>query len=157
MLFRSVLLRMPGLPSSRLGVAWVCLGIGFFCEASLIAAAQPGKPTSPAPTERSFICQCWAVEDGLPQNSVRAIVQTREGYLWVGTDCGLAQFDGVTFRKFGLGEGLPSLRVRGLLEDRQGALWVGTANGLSRLQAGRVEIWAQRNGQIGRASCRERG
>ena len=126
-----------------------CLGVGCFCAASPVVTAQPAKAPSQAPTERSFICQSWTVEDGLPQNSVRAIVQTQEGYLWVGTDCGLAQFDGVAFRKFGLGEGLPSLRVRGLLEDRQGALWVGTANGLSRLKDGRVESWARRNGVAG--------
>jgi ligand-binding sensor domain-containing protein/signal transduction histidine kinase len=103
------------------------------------------------PAEWSFTCQTWTVEDGLPQNSVRAIVQTREGYLWIGTGCGLAQFDGVAFRKLGLGEGLPSLKIRVLLEDKQGALWVGTANGLSRLKAGRVERWAKQSGLAGDA------
>ena len=114
--------RMMGVASSRVDVAWGCLKVGFFCAASSAALSQPREMPSEAPSERSFTCQTWTVEAGLPQNSVRAIVQTRDRYLWLGTDCGLAQFDGVAFRKFGLGEGLPSLRIWVLLEDRQGAL-----------------------------------
>src|SRR5689334_23097304 len=39
----------------------------------------------------------WQIDDGLPQNSVWAITQTKDGYLWVGTQQGLARFDGVRF------------------------------------------------------------
>lgn len=101
------------------------------------------------PQTNQFVCQVWRVEDGLPENSVRAIVQTRDGYLWVGTGGGLAQFDGVGFKVFGMVEGLPSLNVRVLLEDRQGALWIGTADGLCRLQSGRFTSWTTRDGLAG--------
>ena len=80
----------------------------------------------------------WQREQGLPQNSVRALAQTRDGYLWVGSDDGVARFDGVRFVAFGLREGLRSGRARVLFEDSQGALWIGTAGGgLTRWQDGK--------------------
>src|SRR5262245_22746553 len=45
----------------------------------------------------AFAISRWQTEDGLPQNAVNAILQSREGYLWVGTDSGLARFDGERF------------------------------------------------------------
>jgi ligand-binding sensor domain-containing protein/two-component sensor histidine kinase len=89
---------------------------------------------------RSFVFRAWGTEAGLPQNTVNALVQTRDGYLWVGTQAGLARFDGVSFKVFGLAEGLPNVQVRSLFEDASGDLWIGTAGGrVSRLHAGRIE------------------
>jgi ligand-binding sensor domain-containing protein len=42
----------------------------------------------------------WTTENGLPQTSPGRLVQTRDGYLWAGTRCGLARFDGFRFRVF---------------------------------------------------------
>ena len=44
-----------------------------------------------------YSVRIWQTDEGLPQNSVHAIAQTRDGYLWVGTREGLARFDGVRF------------------------------------------------------------
>ena len=52
----------------------------------------PALDPSKALTE--FSHDVWQIEDGLPQSTVRAIVQTRDGYLWFGTEEGLARFDG---------------------------------------------------------------
>ena len=79
----------------------------------------------------------WEREQGLPQNVVRALAQTRDGYLWIGSDDGVARFDGVRFVSFGLREGLRSGPVRTLFEDSRGAFWIGTAgSGLTRWQDG---------------------
>jgi ligand-binding sensor domain-containing protein/signal transduction histidine kinase len=79
----------------------------------------------------------WQREQGLPQNFVRALAQTRDGYLWVGGDDGVARFDGLRFTPFGLREGLNSGPVRALLGDSKGALWIGSAaDGLTRWQDG---------------------
>lgn len=61
----------------------------------------------------------WTAESGLPLNTVRAILQSRDGYLWVGTLDGLARFDGVRFTVFNKATtpGLPANRVLGLYED----------------------------------------
>jgi len=70
----------------------------------------------------------WDTEKGLPEMSVIALLQTRDGYLWLGTGDGLSRFDGVRFKRYeepdalGLGGG----KVVKLFEDSQGNLWVGT-------------------------------
>ena len=89
----------------------------------------------------------WQREQGLTQNSVRALTQTRDGYLWIGSDDGVARFDGVRFAAFGLREGLGSGRVRVLFEDSRRALWIGTAGGgLTRWADGQFATFTMSNG-----------
>ena len=66
----------------------------------------------------------------MPQSVVLAMIQTRDGYLWLGTLKGLARFDGVRFEKFDESNtpGLNSARIRRLFEDSQTNLWIGTEN-----------------------------
>ena len=89
--------------------------------------------------DRDLVIRSWTTAAGLPQNTVNAIAQTRDGYLWLATREGLARFDGVRFRVFGLRENLKSVAVQSLLEDRDGVLWIGTdGGGLSRLVGGKI-------------------
>jgi signal transduction histidine kinase/ligand-binding sensor domain-containing protein len=78
-----------------------------------------------------YLQTVWTTEDGLPQNSVNAIVQARDGYLWLATFGGLARFDGVRFAIFNSANtpGLKSNRITALFEDRRGVLWLGTETG----------------------------
>lgn len=95
----------------------------------------------------SFTIRTWQREQGLPQNSVRALAQTRDGYLWVGMDDGVARFDGLRFVSFGLREGLQSVPVSTLFGDREGALWVGSSGaGLSCWKGGRFTTLTVENG-----------
>ncbi len=73
----------------------------------------------------------WRTVEGLPQNTVNVIVQTRDGYLWIGTFGGLARFDGVRFTIFNTinAPALKSSRVTALFEDRAGILWAATETG----------------------------
>jgi ligand-binding sensor domain-containing protein/two-component sensor histidine kinase len=75
-----------------------------------------------------FNVDVWGTADGLPQSSVIALTQTREGYLWLGTLNGLVRFDGNTFTRFTVNNtpALPDNRVVFLYEDSQTNLWVGT-------------------------------
>ena len=78
--------------------------------------------------------QSWQTETGLPQNSIHAILQTRDGYIWFGTEGGLVRFDGLRFTVYET-QNTPELgsnNVRSLFEDRGGALWVGTSAGVAR-------------------------
>jgi signal transduction histidine kinase/ligand-binding sensor domain-containing protein len=89
----------------------------------------------------------WQKEQGLPQNVVHALAQTRDGYLWIGSDDGVARFDGARFVSFGLREGLPGGPVRRLFEDSHGSLWIGTdGGGLTRWQDGRFTTITKRDG-----------
>jgi hypothetical protein len=70
----------------------------------------------------------WTTDDGLPQNTVRNLVQTRDGYLWFTTFDGLVRFDGVRFTVFDKGNtpGIVSNRFQQIREDKDGALFAMT-------------------------------
>jgi hypothetical protein len=91
----------------------------------------------------------WTADNGLPQNSVRDIVQTRDGYLWLATLDGLVRFDGVRFTVFNKSNspGIISNRFLQLYEDGRGDLWAITENtGLTRLQHGRFTTYTTAHG-----------
>ena len=91
----------------------------------------------------------WTTEQGLPQNSVHAIVQTKDGYLWLGTFGGLVRFDGLAFTVIagGADSRFLSNRIRSIHEGRSGALWVGTERGgLSRFANGSVTTYTRQHG-----------
>jgi ligand-binding sensor domain-containing protein len=90
----------------------------------------------------------WQIEDGLPQNSVHALVQTRDGYLWLGTQEGLVRFDGVRFVVFDQ-RNTPEFKnnhVTALHQTRDGALWIGMNGGLSRLMDGKFKTYSAEDG-----------
>ncbi|HEX4343650.1 MAG TPA: two-component regulator propeller domain-containing protein, partial [Verrucomicrobiae bacterium] len=94
-----------------------------------------------------FLIRSWQTEQGLPHNMILAITQTRDGYIWLGTAYGLARFDGVNCRVFGLQDGLKGVEISTLLEDTQGALWIGTlGGGLSRYFQGNIETFTRKDG-----------
>ncbi len=84
----------------------------------------------------------WQVENGLPQDAVQAITQTKDGYLWLGTEQGLVRFDGARFTVFNR-KNTPALKnsyTRALYADPDGTLWIGMASGgLIRLRDGKFE------------------
>jgi ligand-binding sensor domain-containing protein/signal transduction histidine kinase len=92
--------------------------------------------------------ESWTTENGLPQNSIRDILQTRDGYLWLATEGGLVRFDGVRFVVFDRSvPGIGSLRVGALREDRHGTLWAGTTDGkVIRYEHGRFTTLDQEDG-----------
>ena len=81
----------------------------------------------------------WTTDNGLPQNSIFSIIQTRDGYLWMSTFDGLVRFDGVQFKVFDKSntKGLSSNRFTALYEDKDGTLLAGTTDGgLTRYRGG---------------------
>src|SRR5260221_11772349 len=98
-----------------------------------VSSARPSEATPGVPGgARAFDFQSWQKEQGLPQNPVRALAQTHDGYLWLGSDDGLVRFDGLRFVAFGVQEGWKGGAVSELLEDGRGALWIrSTENGVS--------------------------
>jgi len=71
--------------------------------------------------------ESYALIDGLPDISVLAILEDREGYLWFGTeDGGVSRYDGQSFVTFTTEDGLAHNHVSSILEDRGGNLWFGT-------------------------------
>jgi signal transduction histidine kinase/ligand-binding sensor domain-containing protein len=80
----------------------------------------------------------WTADTGLPQNSIHAIHQARDGYIWLVTSDGLVRFDGVRFTVFNKSNspGIAGNRFICLYEDIQGDLWFGSENGVTRLRRG---------------------
>ena len=91
----------------------------------------------------------FRIEDGLPENRIRAISQTPDGYLWLGTGEGLARFDGARFTIFDRSN-TPALGDDGILALRlasDGTLWIGTeGGGLVRYKAGQFRNYGTRDG-----------
>ena len=85
----------------------------------------------PSDTITQHILEKWTTENGLPQNSINDILQTRDGYLWLATHGGLVRFDGMRFVVFDRSiEGIKSQRIKALCEDSKGTLWAGTEEGM---------------------------
>ena len=81
----------------------------------------------------------WNDSPGL-KGRVNSMVQTSDGYLWLGTEFGLVRFDGIRFIPSGPGVGpsLPSTIIWSLLAARDGSLWVGTLDGLFSWHQGQL-------------------
>ncbi len=107
------------------------LAIIFVSMALAAAPALAIDPRDPTDSLTQYRVDRWRTEQGLPLDTVHVLLQTRDGYLWVGTGGGLARFDGIRFATFE-SSGMPrlaSLPVFGLMEDAQGNLWVGHSDG----------------------------
>lgn len=88
-----------------------------------------------------YVVDQWTAETGLPQNSVNAITQTPDGYLWLTTFGGLVRFDGVTFTLYSAARypGIHSDRALGICVAPDSSLWVGTEDGLTHYARGHFE------------------
>jgi signal transduction histidine kinase/ligand-binding sensor domain-containing protein/CheY-like chemotaxis protein len=109
--------------------------------ASVIALAisSPALALNSRVALTQYVHDVWQTEQGLPQNSVNAVLQSRDGFIWFGTQEGLVRFDGARFEVFNRlnTKGLGHNHITSLLEDRDGALWSGTlGGGLTRMKSG---------------------
>ena len=88
-------------------------------------------------------------DSGLPQNSIKAILQTRDGYLWFTTVDGAVRYDGAKFTVFNTANspGIRSNRFASMYESADGALWLGTEDGgLTRYQNGEFHTFGADEG-----------
>jgi len=99
--------------------------------AAYLAPLRLEAGLDPSKLITQYVHDIWTVQNGLPQNSVLAIAQTPDGYLWFGTENGLARFDGVRFVTFDK-RNTPALKtdeITALLVDHHGNLWIGSQGG----------------------------
>jgi ligand-binding sensor domain-containing protein/signal transduction histidine kinase len=133
------------------GDGWIFSDMAIATSFADFVAINENKPVpamgNPENEGALFTFRRWQSEQGLPQDRVRALAQTVDGYIWVGTDDGLARFDGARFVSLGLPEGLPSSPVRTLFGDSHGSLWIGSVgDGLIHWQAGHSTMLTVANG-----------
>ncbi len=112
------------------------------------------RALDPDLTTSQYNHNVWQTEDGLPQNTIQAVVQTRDGYVWLGTQEGLARFDGVRFVVFNR-ENTPAMKNNvflTLFEDRDGALWIGTEGGLLKYKDEQFVLYTTDDGLVSTSS-----
>jgi ligand-binding sensor domain-containing protein len=120
------------------------LALGVLALAELFSAFQRNSVAAAGtqdakPIElRQEVLKTWTTAQGLPQNFVTAITQTPDGFLWVGTNGGLARFDGIRFRTY-VQDGPSGLRhaISKLAVDDEGTLWIAGSAGLFSYRDGR--------------------
>ncbi len=100
----------------------------------------------------------WKSRDGFFIDGINAMVQSPDGYLWLGTESGLFRFDGVRSVPwhFPAGEQLPSSDILSLLVARDGTLWIGTFRGLVSWKDGDLTQYHELDGQSITALLEER-
>lgn len=101
--------------------------------------SAPTLALDPDKAFHHYVSDSWSIEAGLQQITVRAIAQDRDGYLWFGTQAGVARFDGVRFTTHSSADtpGLAGDFTNALLAEPDGRLWVATYKGLSLREDGR--------------------
>jgi diguanylate cyclase (GGDEF)-like protein len=92
---------------------------------SKVAALNPQKAIT------QYMLRTWGIVDGLPQMAVLDVFQSRDGYLWIATQEGIARFDGVRFTVFGKrgNRKLPGGAVVSIAQTSQGDLWFASELG----------------------------
>lgn len=94
--------------------------LALVCCKGLAFAIDPNRTLS------QYVQDAWGVDRGFPSETVSSIAQTRDGYLWIGTDKSLIRFDGLNFQKFQ--QAVPGSfaigAVQSLISDGQGDLWI---------------------------------
>jgi ligand-binding sensor domain-containing protein/signal transduction histidine kinase len=106
--------------------------------AESVAPVLPGR----------FQITTWTTSQGLPGNWIECLLQTRDGYLWLGSPEGLVRFDGLKFVRFN-SENCPAFKsdvVKALAEDTEGALWLATKNGALRFGSRGVQRFSTAEG-----------
>jgi signal transduction histidine kinase/ligand-binding sensor domain-containing protein len=114
-----------------------------------LLAALPGRALDPERPLATQAQRTWRSDDGLRQETVTALAEATNGFLWIGTEGGLVRFDGATFEPFSRVNvpGFLHNEIQALAEDPGGALWIGTTEpGLYRLQHGAVVVYGAAEG-----------
>ena len=112
-----------------------------------------------APRDASYAFSDFNIEAGLPNNVVETIVQTRDGYLWVGTESGLARFDGVGFETFRASTtpGLADNLARCIYEDRDGDALDRHPGRTDEVSRGRFEVVGLAGAQVSAIAAESSG
>jgi signal transduction histidine kinase/ligand-binding sensor domain-containing protein/DNA-binding response OmpR family regulator len=96
-----------------------------------------------------YSSDAWQIREGLPQNSVQAVLQSHDGYIWLGTQEGLVRFDGVRFVVFNR-KNTPQItrnHIQSMIEGKDGSLWLGTVGGgLVHFKNGEFKVYTTHDG-----------
>lgn len=114
----------------RVNLVWLIVGWLMLTPGWALAADDALLETLTG-VSPEFVVTSWRMQQGLPSDRVRAVLQTRDSYIWVATFNGAAQFDGERFQVFNEANtpALRNRRINCLFEDAEGRLWFGGDTG----------------------------
>jgi two-component sensor histidine kinase/ligand-binding sensor domain-containing protein len=115
----------------------------------LLLFAHTAYSLDPSRRPQQYQLDHWDVKHGLPHSNVGALLQSHDGFIWIGTMRGVARFDGGRFRPIeSFAARVPRARnVFGLAEGPDGSLWIGTeGSGLVRYKGDSLQIFDTRSG-----------
>lgn len=127
-------------------LAWAAAG---FVVLLLAPAAGHADGVASSMASVQYTRRLWRVQDGLPEDTVQALAQTADGFLWVGTTGGLARFDGSRFTIFGESTtpGFQADSIFCIVPAADGSLWLGSeGSGLLHEKHGRVQTYGAAQG-----------
>jgi signal transduction histidine kinase/ligand-binding sensor domain-containing protein len=115
----------------------------------LWGALQPSLALDPRKALTQYSTSVWTEQEGLPQDTIQTIAQTTDGYLWLGTNEGLARFDGYEFAVFNRDHGdLPSNSVTALAAGKDGSLWIGSRGGVTQYRDEHFRTYTKKDGLV---------
>ncbi len=120
-------------------------------SAGLFLGLLVGPAIFAAEPVAEYSSRIWQSDEGLPLDAVHAVTQTQDGFLWVGTESGLARFDGTQFTLFDdkVVPGLTNAQISGLRTTRDGSLWMATRGaGLYRYKGGQFFHYTTADGLV---------
>jgi ligand-binding sensor domain-containing protein/signal transduction histidine kinase len=125
--------------------------ISFLLSVIFVACLSAPMAHTQRKSIRQYVHEKWTTANGLPQNGADDMIQTRDGYIWFGTEEGLTRFDGVQFTVFNKVNtpALPNSWIVRLLEDSEGGIWLrpqGAAPGIVRFANGVFKAYRTADG-----------
>ena len=111
------------------------------CALLACLAPFPARAINPRLPPSSYLLDHWGGREGFPEESISAITQTRDGYLWIGTPAGIIRYDGQDFTLFDRSQlpGASYFRDLQLTAAEDGSLWAWNYLG---------EVWRMNQGRF---------
>jgi signal transduction histidine kinase/ligand-binding sensor domain-containing protein len=119
------------------------------CIALALAGANTARALDPSKKLTQYVHRTWQTPEGLSQTSVYSVAQTRDGYLWIGTQSGVLRFDGTEFAPIRAlqSNSLGDVWARSMMEDGGGRLWILTNDyQLIRITSNKVKVFSEEDG-----------
>ncbi|MEQ8629501.1 two-component regulator propeller domain-containing protein [Ekhidna sp.] len=117
------------------------ISVAFFAVSFGLCEVVNGQPLDSDKRLTQYVLRSWNTEDGLTSESVNEMVQTRDGYLWIGTYTGLHRFDGKDFTLFtSRNSDLPASNVLRIEKGSGNELWLGTLHGVAIYKDGEFSV-----------------
>jgi ligand-binding sensor domain-containing protein/signal transduction histidine kinase len=136
---------LGGIAGSSMRLTWWKVIGAVWIWGSMAHAVAPNRALSQPQSE--YTRSVWRVSDGLPEDTVQAIVESRDGVLWIGTTGGLTRFDGTRMDVPASVQPLLAKSIFTLSSSRDGSLWAGTeGGGLLRLKSGKFRVYSTGEG-----------